>query len=301
MALPNLSYPIGRDQATYCVIGRGLLDGARLYRDLWDNKPPGIFYLYAPIVKLLGSAMWSIGLLDILWLVAISVCIFRFTEQTLGKAAAFLAVLANAAMHIRAGYWNAGQPETFLLLFIFSSYFLLASRGRNSRLKEVGAGLLFAAAFWVKYNAVTFLPFLLLAPYLEVGASGGRAPIIRLRTSCINWLWSVSRFAAGFTLGCALVVSGWLFSSAWNAFVEQQFKVLPRYAAMASQGIRHYWVWAARPHRILAGLLDPLRGARGSHHCLEAASIDAPGASPPGSGRRVCGSGRADSLSALLL
>ena len=44
MAIPNLSYPIGRDQATYCVIGQGLLDGARVYRDLWDNKQPGIFY-----------------------------------------------------------------------------------------------------------------------------------------------------------------------------------------------------------------------------------------------------------------
>ncbi len=145
MALPNLSYPIGRDQATYCVIGRGLLDGARLYRDLWDNKPPGIFYLYAGIVKIFGPAMWSIGLLDILWLLAISVCIFRFTERTLGKAAAFLAVLVNAALHIRAGYWDAGQPETFLMLFVFGSYFLLRGRptkaqgsaGRNSVCRRI--------------------------------------------------------------------------------------------------------------------------------------------------------------------
>jgi hypothetical protein len=245
MALPNLSYPIGRDQATYCVIGRGLLDGARLYRDLWDNKPPGIFYLYAPIVKVFGPAMWSIGLLDILWLLAISICIFRFAERTLGKALAFLAVLANTAMHIRAGYWDAGQPETFLMLFIFSSYFLLASRSQKPMLNDVGAGLLFSAAFWIKYNAVTFLPFLLLAPYLDVGAYGGSPPRVRLRNSCINWLWSMSRFAAGFIVGGVLVVSGWLFSGAWSAFVEQQFKVLPRYAAAASQGIPHYWVWAA--------------------------------------------------------
>jgi hypothetical protein len=242
MAIPNLSYPIGRDQATYCVIGRGLLDGARLYRDLWDNKPPGIFYLYAAIVKIFGPAMWSIGLLDILWLLAISACVFCFTERALGKAAAFLAVLANAALHIRAGYWDAGQPETFVLLFIFGSYFLLSGCNRGLKLREAGAGLLFAGAFWVKYNAVVFLPFLLLAALLaeeDVGDNPLRAKPVT------NSIQLAYRFATGFFVGNILVVSVCLFSGAWSAFVEQQFKVLPRYAATASAGIPHYWAWAA--------------------------------------------------------
>jgi hypothetical protein len=243
MALPNLSYPIGRDQATYCVIGRGLLDGARLYRDLWDNKPPGIFYLYAAIVKAFGPAMWSIGLLDVLWLLAISACIFRFTERSLGKAAAVLAVLANAAMDIRAGYWDAGQPETFLMLFIFGSYFLLC--GRRTKLKEALAGILFAAAFWTKYNAITFLPFLLLAASLPIGEAKLRDLGSRLGSDCIQWTYSIGRFAAGFGLGSILIVSRCLFSGSWNAFVEEQFKVLPRYAATAFDGIPNYWVWAA--------------------------------------------------------
>jgi 4-amino-4-deoxy-L-arabinose transferase-like glycosyltransferase len=245
MAIPNLSYPIGRDQATYCVIGRGLLDGARLYRDLWDNKPPGIFYLYAAIVKIFGPAMWSIGLLDIFWMMAISVCIFRFTERTLGKIAAFLAVLVNAAMHIRAGYWDAGQPEAFLMLFIFGSYFLLSDHSRGMKLKELLAGVLFAAAFWVKYNAVAFLPFLMMALFLEGAEAGGRAERLRLRMAHGQWFSTLSRFAGGFLLGGAVVVSGCLFSGAWSAFVEQQFKVLPRYAATASAGIPHYSSWAA--------------------------------------------------------
>ena len=56
-ALPNLRYLIGRDQATYCVIGQGLLHGKLLYRDLWDNKPPGIFHIYALIVKIFGPVI----------------------------------------------------------------------------------------------------------------------------------------------------------------------------------------------------------------------------------------------------
>jgi hypothetical protein len=245
MAIPNLSYPIGRDQATYCVIGRGLLDGARLYRDLWDNKPPGIFYLYVPIVKIFGTAMWSIGLLDILWLLAISACIFRFAERTLGTATAFLAVLANAALHIRAAYWDAAQPETLLMLFVFASYFLLSGHGRGMKLREAGAGILFAGAFWTKYNTVTFLPFMLLAACLENGQPEGRVPKLWLRTYWTQRIYSTFRFAAGFGWGSFLVVSGCLFSGSWSGFIEEQFEVLPRYAATASFGIPHYWAWAA--------------------------------------------------------
>ena len=242
MAIPNLSYPIGRDQATYCLIGRGLLEGARLYRDLWDNKPPGVFYLYAAIVKIFGPVMWSIGLLDILWLLAISACIFRFTERSLGTATAFLAVLANAALHIRASYWDAGQPETFLMLFVFGGYFLLCSR--RMKLRELLAGLLFAAAFWIKYNAVTFLPFLLLSAYLGDGQPDSRVPRTYLRTYWNQRIFSMFRFSAGFGFGSVLVVSACLFSGSWSGFIEEQFEVLPRYAATASAGMPHYWAWA---------------------------------------------------------
>ena len=82
--LPALRFPIGRDEATYAVIGQGLLHGQHLYRDLWDNKPPGIFYIYAVIVKIFGPVMWSIGIVDILWMLAISICIFYFARRYLG-------------------------------------------------------------------------------------------------------------------------------------------------------------------------------------------------------------------------
>src|SRR5690242_18924286 len=77
-ALPSLRYPIGRDQATFCLIGQGLLRGQVPYRDLWDIKPPGIHCVYALIVKVFSQVMWSVGAVDIMWLVAISICAFYF-------------------------------------------------------------------------------------------------------------------------------------------------------------------------------------------------------------------------------
>ena len=244
-AIPNISYPLGRDQATYCLIGRGLTHGQALYRDLWDNKPPGIFYIYALIVKIFGPAMWSAGLVDILWLLAISILLFSFTERMLGKTGAALAVVVNSAMHVRAGYWDAGQPETFLMLFVFAGYLLLAGNGRKQWLRSACAGALFAAAFWVKYNAIAFLPILFMAFFFAVENLESHPVRMKLE---IRWrerhLAAIS-FAAGFlVLSAVLLILIW-HGGSWNAFLEEHFEVLPRYSAFAFPETRHYWLWAA--------------------------------------------------------
>ena len=128
-ALPNMRFPLERDSATYCLVAEWMLHGLRLYRDLLDNKPPGIFYLYVPIVKLFGPVMWCVGVMDIVWLLLISYCIFRIVQRYLGAAAAALAVLINAGWHSTQGYVHAGQPETYLMLCIFIAYLLMLPRG----------------------------------------------------------------------------------------------------------------------------------------------------------------------------
>src|SRR2546426_975509 len=166
-AATELTYPIYRDQAAYCMIGQSLLDGKVLYRDLWDNKPPGIFYLYAVIVKLFGPVMWSVGVVDLLCLFAISFFIFRFTKQYLGTTPAVVAVVFNTTWHVQGGILYAAQPETFVVLFVFASYFLVANKDGWAVFRNVGAGLVLAAAFLVKYNALAFLPLVTVAPYLD--------------------------------------------------------------------------------------------------------------------------------------
>src|ERR1039458_8825332 len=153
-ALPNIRFPLERDSSTYCLVAEWMLHGLRLYRDLWDNKPPGIFYLYVPIVKLFGSVMWCVGVMDVVWLLLISYCIFRFVQRYLEAPAAAIAVLFNAGWHSTQGYVHAGQPEPYLMLCIFTAYLLMSPGGRWHRARWFLAGLAMGAAFWLKYNAV---------------------------------------------------------------------------------------------------------------------------------------------------
>jgi len=51
---PILTYPHGRDQGEFAVIGRGLLNGRVPYIDLWNPKPPAVFYVYAAAIAIFG-------------------------------------------------------------------------------------------------------------------------------------------------------------------------------------------------------------------------------------------------------
>ena len=249
-AIPNLRYPIGRDQATYCVVGEGLLHGHLPYRDLWDNKPPGIFYIYALIVKAFGPVMWCVGVVDVLWLLAISCCIFFFVRRYLGAPAAALSMVFYATKHCRQGYVHAAQPETFMVLCIFGACLLLGGRepspvpqladalspGRGQRrtlweARCLAAGLALGAAFWLKYNAVFFFPVVAFLPYLELSELDRKPPVVKLSISWRDWFRRVVVLTVGF-LACVGGVLAYLWlAGLWPAFREEQFEVMPRYGA----------------------------------------------------------------------
>ncbi len=262
-ALPNLRYPLGRDHATYCVIGQGLLHGQLLYRDLWDNKPPGIFYIYAVIVKIFGPVMWSVGVVDILWLLGISCCIFYFCRRYLGTPGAALAVIFYACRHCRQGYLHAAQPEAFLLLCVFAAWFLLRDQdplpaiGVQELSTQVGgkgwilkvtrcfaAGLMLGGAFWLKYNAVVFCPFVALLPFVDFRELDRGLARLRLLIPWKDCLARVLIVTAGFLFAVAAVIAAFWVSGAWPAMREVQFEVLPRYGSTAFHGSTAFLIYA---------------------------------------------------------
>jgi hypothetical protein len=239
-ALPILSFPLGRDQGTYLTIGQGLLEGKQLYRDLWDNKPPGIFIAYAGIAKLFGRVMWSAAVVDILLLLVISYLLFRFTEPYLGRTGAALAVMVHASLHGEMRYFWIAQPETFQVACVLAGYLLMTRRGRWWKASSFVAGLLLGYACWLKYNAIAFLPFLAFLPYLDTSGLDREPPRLSLTISWRSWFAKVALLLAGLAAAAAIVLAWIVFRGAWPAMREVQFEVLPRYAAMAVRRNPHY-------------------------------------------------------------
>jgi hypothetical protein len=239
-ALPILTFPMGRDQATYLVVGKGLLEGKQLYRDLWDIKPPGIYIVYAGIAKLFGRVMWSAAVVDILLLLIISYLLFRFTEPYLGRAGAALAIMVHASMHGEVEYFWIAQPETFQVACVLAGYLLMKRRGQWWKATSFAAGFVLGYACWLKYNGVAFLPLLLFLPFLDTSGLDREPPRVSLSISRRSWLVKAALVLTGLAAAIGVVLTWIVLKGAWPAMKEAQFEVLPRYAAMAVQRRPHY-------------------------------------------------------------
>jgi hypothetical protein len=239
-ALPNIRFPLERDSATYCLVAEWMLHGLRLYRDLWDNKPPGIFFVYVPIVKLFGPVMWCVGVMDVVWLLVISYCIFRFVQRYLGPAAAAIAILFNAGWHSDQGYVHAGQPETYLMLCVFSAYLLMLPDARWPRAQSFTAGLVMGAAFWLKYNAVIFFPLVMLLPAVDFSGLDHTPRTASLAIPIRHWINQACAAISGFLLAVLAMLGYLRVIGVWPWFKEEQIEVLPRYGAMVFERV-HSW------------------------------------------------------------
>ena len=102
--LPN--HPAGRDPAedagVFFYAAQRLLDGGAPYRDIWDHKPPGVYFVDAVGLALAGRT--GVWLVQIAFLVSAAVLGHRALRREFGAAAALVGSLA----------WLAALPRLFL-------------------------------------------------------------------------------------------------------------------------------------------------------------------------------------------
>ena len=180
LRLPTLFEPFGRDQGIFATIASGLLDGKIPYLDLWDHKPPGIYFLYAAAFKLMGKNARSISIFDGIWTIVTLVLLFRvarvFFEQRSARLAVFLfAILSSGIFFL--GWWGRGQPEVFMLLPLLLMIYCLRQSGlkENSVSSLLFAGISAGIAFSFKYSI--FLLLFLISLYVLLRSGIGRREI----------------------------------------------------------------------------------------------------------------------------
>ena len=160
--------PLGIDQSLFACFGLWLPQGDVPYLDLWDSKPPAIFYLYALTFGLLGSDAASIRILDGLatgvgaLLVYILGC--RFERAAGLWAAASYLLFAN--MPGLMGLWSSAQAETFIGPLVVLSLLAVAHE-RPRPLALFAAGLLLGLAGLFKVPALLLI--LPIGLYLGLG------------------------------------------------------------------------------------------------------------------------------------
>src|SRR5919107_969986 len=132
--LPSLVQPMGPDQGLYAYIGERILHGELAYRDAWDQKPPGIHYVYAalravssrdvvvPAADLLAAA----GVAALLWAIGSWLC----GPLAGGLSAVLFLFLSDPSLARYDGFRVRAQGETFIAVAITAAL-ALATRRRN--------------------------------------------------------------------------------------------------------------------------------------------------------------------------
>jgi hypothetical protein len=230
-ALQILLYSFGRDQSIYAMVGSGLLRGELPYRDVWDFKPPGIFFVYALAFAVFGQSMLAPRILEVLGLVGLVFAFRRLGLVLFGSRTAGLVGAAVAALvHAELEFWHTGQPETFGAYFIVAALVLTCHDYAHPRVRIwgwVGIGLAFGMAF-------------LLKPPLGGGAPVCAAYIVRqLAAGKPSRLKLMSPLAVigGASLLPILVCAGWFWwQGGWAELYWTLMEFTPGYTALGWHG-----------------------------------------------------------------
>ena len=163
-ANPGTELP-NRDYGFYAYIGKQIVKGQLPYLDVWESKPPAIFYLNAFALRLGRGLRWGIWLVEFGFLfVAISAS-YCLLKKLWGVAPALFGIfvwLWGMDFTLQGGNYTEEYP----LLFHFLALILLLNLTQNpkQRLLNLSLGLLFSISFLFRPNnaiveAVTILVF----------------------------------------------------------------------------------------------------------------------------------------------
>ncbi|MDP2674422.1 MAG: glycosyltransferase family 39 protein [Dehalococcoidia bacterium] len=92
-----LDLPLDRDEGSYAYIGANLTSGIVPYRDVIENKPPGIYVFYA-FATIGPDKVTSVRLATDVLFAASMLLVFAITARTYGRTAGLVAALAMAAL-----------------------------------------------------------------------------------------------------------------------------------------------------------------------------------------------------------
>ncbi|HSC29712.1 MAG TPA: glycosyltransferase family 39 protein [Vicinamibacterales bacterium] len=204
LRLPNVVQPMGPDQGVYTTIGWGLQSGLALYRDLWEQKPPGIYLTYLLGFVLFGSRTSSYFWMDYLAAALAVLFVFdigrRLVTLRFGAVAAALAAIGTlpAARHGYGGFLERSVTETFVIPLAAAAAWCAVMAFRSTRDRwSFAAGVFIGVAAVYKQTALIYWPALAVwtwfvadAPRARRFASYAMAGLVIAPCLAFAWLWA---------------------------------------------------------------------------------------------------------------
>jgi 4-amino-4-deoxy-L-arabinose transferase-like glycosyltransferase len=150
------------DESLYFLMAEAWRAGHLPYTEIWDNKPIGIYVIFASCQILFGDNIASMRIAAVLAVSATAFCLYRLAlaigdhKARRQHALALVAGLLYLFCSVQDG-GMAANTEIFIAPFVCGGVWIALS-GTPGRLAAFLSGLLFGIAFIVKYVALFECP-----------------------------------------------------------------------------------------------------------------------------------------------
>jgi dolichyl-phosphate-mannose-protein mannosyltransferase len=158
---PTLTYRMETDHGVFAYMGAAILDGRWPYLQTWESDFPGLMWLQAAEIALLGRSMVMFRMFDLACQLASVYCIWRIALRLTGDAAGgVVAAVMFCLVYQGYGSWNTAQREGFGLVFVLCGFLMqFTSERRPDWATAAGIGLTLGIAATIKPTLLALAAF----------------------------------------------------------------------------------------------------------------------------------------------
>jgi hypothetical protein len=150
----NMPFPF-RDSGVFLYIGWRIISGDIPYRDVWDHKPPVIFYLNALGLTISGGSRWGIWVIEFISLTTAAFISYKLLGKAFGRAASLFSLLIWL-LSLNFILLGGNLTTEYTLPLQFACLWLACTSGTKNRAswRYYLIGLLGGVIFFTKQTAV---------------------------------------------------------------------------------------------------------------------------------------------------
>ena len=162
--MTSILFPVhvGVDQNCFFTIGKSVLDGKVLYRDIYDQKGPLLFFIHTLGAIISDKTFYGVYLLQIINFAVILLYVGKISDLFLDRKYNKLVTSATGLIIVTAFCYSRGDnAEEFCMPFLLIALyhmlrFLNSNESELSKKKILLHGLFASCILWIKFTLLGF-------------------------------------------------------------------------------------------------------------------------------------------------
>jgi 4-amino-4-deoxy-L-arabinose transferase-like glycosyltransferase len=202
---------IGRDEAAFLYYGWMIVKGKVLYRDLFNQKAPGVYFTVALIFLLVGKQVLLVRIVSMLLSTITAFVIFRIGHKINNPLTGIIASLFFILEPVTLRRSTMVFSETFMAFFmVLAVYFYILAYKNDNFWHYLVVGILIGLSTIMRQTGIILIPVIILH-------------LLYIRYPLKNLLNSIGILIVGFLLSIAPIVIYFMAVNALNDAIYSTF------------------------------------------------------------------------------